>query len=106
MSHVFLALGFTLAVVGGSMILSDHPVPGGILVALGSFLTGYFFCNLKFVAYAQWITRKVQEDDAVFAKVIRQLYDDDPVLANGAWKKAHPKVSPPWHKQPEGQGCD
>ncbi len=34
----------------------------------------------------------------VFATVVKQLYEDDPVLANGIWRKAVPKgIDPPWH---------
>lgn len=41
------------------------------------------------------------EDAEAFGKVVRQLWQDDSLMATALWKKVHPNCPPPWHRPPE-----
>ncbi len=42
--------------------------------------------------------------ETIYLPVVKQLHEDDPVLATAIWKKTHPEVVPPWHLNAANQG--
>lgn len=57
-----------------------------------------------FSKWADRFVRTFQNDEAVFARVVRQFYQDDPVLTHGVWKKVFPDIVPPWHRKEGREG--
>lgn len=50
-------------------------------------------------AAAMW-----RNDCIIFSAVVRQLRNDDPILANAVWQKTHPKIPPPWVTAEDNSG--
>lgn len=89
--------GVAAAIVWSTLKNQDEP----FLFILAAML----WCNVL----SSWLTyrRAVrhfscwQNDAFIFANVVKQLYRDDPIVANAVWKKAAPNTTPPWHMNSE-----
>lgn len=78
-----------------------------LLVIFASLIAGMIGgCLVSVRFFWRWLEefeRAFQRDEAVFARVVRQFYYDDPILAHSVWKKVHPGIAPPWHQDPGGK---
>jgi vacuolar-type H+-ATPase subunit F/Vma7 len=95
---VVAVLGFVLIFFGSAgERMTDSLIVTGF--SLLGFVIGYVFAHRQVRQWTEQVTRKIQEDEAVYARVVRQFYFDNPVLTNGVWKQVNPKITPPWHKE-------
>ena len=71
------------------------------LIACSTIAGGIAGCLTAAHLLRRWenFMRAFQRDEAIFARVVRQFYQDDPVLTHGVWKKVYPDVVPPWHQE-------
>lgn len=93
-----------LANLAGVAFLAGRcPELGAINVAIISmtlFLSGF----LAGIYSLSNNTLSVMNDAAAFATFTRQIWKDDPILADAVWKKAlPPNVIPPWRMGQENQ---
>lgn len=49
--------------------------------------------------YEKGFEKMLAEDEVKFAMVVKEFYQNDPILTTGVWKKVHPQIVPPWHRR-------
>ena len=85
------------------VIRAIEPDTNVALLAVGLTSTYFVGCFLEYFR-SKKIINSIAQDATIFASVVKQLWQDDPILANSVWKKAVPKVIPPWHQDAAAQG--